>query len=148
MKELRAPIDGRVVFTRIRDQERIGADTQVFTIVPEGETLLVQLYAPSAAIGFVQQGDPVYLRYDAYPYREHGTFVGTISRIDSAPQSPGEMGVILASTEPVYRVQARIDQQPVNKRGETLRLMSGMRLSASIVADEKPILFWLLDPVF
>ncbi|MFV0335803.1 MAG: HlyD family secretion protein [Tropicimonas sp.] len=146
-RELRAPIAGHVVFTRARDQERVAQGETVFTIVPDDEALVALLYAPSSAIGFVKLGDPVYLRYDAYPYREHGIFTGTVDRIDSAPQMPQDIGAVLSASEPVYRIYARIDQTPENKRRERLRLIAGMRFEASIVADQKPILFWLLDPV-
>ncbi|WP_377160767.1 HlyD family secretion protein [Roseateles sp. UC29_93] len=34
--------------------------------------LLAQLYAPSRTVGFVQPGQPVWLRYAAYPYQKFG----------------------------------------------------------------------------
>jgi membrane fusion protein len=146
-RELRAPTAGHVVYTRARDGERVAPQEAVFTVVPADDVLVAQLYARSSVIGFVEAGDPVYLRYDAYPYREHGTFTATVSRIDSAPQAPQDLGVVLATNEPVYRISAAIDQSPRNKDREELRLIAGMRFEASIIADQKPILFWLLDPV-
>lgn len=147
-RELRAPISGHVIYARARDQEQVGAQETIFTIVPAEDKLLALLYAPSSAIGFVNVGDPVYLRYDAYPYREHGTFTGIVERIDSAPQTPSDIGAVLSDSEPVYRIYATIEQKPTNKQQEQLRMIAGMRFSASIVADQKPILFWLLDPIF
>jgi membrane fusion protein len=146
-RDIHAPIDGVVTLANTRDSERVSAEQPLLRIDPTNEDYVATLLAPSAAIGFVALGDRVSIRYEAYPFREHGVFAGKVIGIDNAAQLPSEIGAPIKGADPVYRVTALIDQSPISKRGETLRLVSGMMLEASIVADEKPILFWLLDPV-
>ncbi len=145
--EVYAPVSGTVTFTRVRNLERTSAQQPLFRIDPADTEQVATILAPSSAIGFVAEGDKVRVRYDAYPYREHGVFSGTVISIDNTSQRPEEFNSPIGGLGPVYRVTARIEQAPVNKRGAELRIVSGMTLEASIIADDKPILFWLIDPV-
>lgn len=146
-RELRAPIAGTVTFSNARNYERVTAGEPLFTIDPAGEDYVATLLAPSSAIGFVKPDDKVSIRYEAYPYRENGVFEGRVTAIDNTAQLPSAFSAPIGGREPVYRIYAEVEQNPVSKRGEELRLFSGMILEASIIADEKPVLFWLLDPV-
>ena len=87
------------------------------------------------------------IRYEAYPYRENGIFSGRVTAIDNTAQFPTAFSAPIGGDQPVYRIYAEVDQSPASKRGEELQLFSGMVLEASITADEKPVLLWLLDPV-
>lgn len=146
-REVRAPVDGTVTVAAIRDLERVQAEEPMFLVDPSNDDYVATLLAPSSAIGFIEMGDEVGIRYEAYPYREHGIFTGTVTEIDATAQLASALGAPGEQSEPVYRIQADIEQKPVGKSGEPLRLVSGMLFEASITVDEKPILFWLLDPV-
>ena len=146
-REIRAPIDGVVTFSNARNFERVAEREPLFTIDPAGEDYIATLLAPSSAIGFVKPGDEVSIRYEAYPYRENGIFSGRVTAIDNTAQLPAAFSAPIGGDQPVYRIYAEVDQSPASKRGEELRLFSGMVLEASITADEKPVLLWLLDPV-
>ncbi len=146
-RDIVAPIDGVVTVSKARDLQRVSLAEPLFRIDPAGDHFQATVLAPSAAIGFVAEGDLISIRYAAYPYREHGVFRGLVRAIDNTAQLPQAIAAPIAGDEPVYRIYTDIDQAPVNKRGERLRLASGMLFEASIIADQKPILFWLLDPV-
>jgi membrane fusion protein len=145
--EIHAPLAGVVTFASTRNLERVEAQEPIFTIDPADDEYVAILLAPSSAIGFVDEGDTVRIRYAAYPYREHGIFTGRVTAIDATAQLPAAIGAPVAGSEPVYRIWAEIAQEPVSKRGKPLELVSGMLFEASITVDEKPILLWLLDPV-
>lgn len=142
-----APIDGILTYSRAQAEEQVTAGQQLFTIEPAGSDLVGILLAPSSAIGFVGVEDIVRLRYAAFPYREHGVFDGEVFEIDRVAQLPTAIDAPLTVGEPVYRIWVNIDQAPRNKAGRDLRLASGMLFEASVIIDEKPLLFWLLDPV-
>lgn len=146
-RQIVAPLDGIVTVGPARSLERVTAGMSLFTVDPTGEDFTATIFAPSSAIGFVYPGDEVAIRYLAYPYREHGVFHGTVASVDNTAHLPAVIDAPVSGNEPVYRVYVKIEQTPVSKRGETLQLRSGMLLDASIIADEKPILFWFLEPV-
>ena len=106
------------------------------------------LLAPSSAVGFVKPNDRVQLRYAAFPFREHGVFTGTIVQMDKTEQLPSELDAPIMVSEPVYRIIVDVEQPPISKKKKSLRLASGMTLEASIIIDQRPLLFWLLDPIY
>lgn len=145
--ELFSPLDGVVTLSHARDLTVVNAGDPLFAIDSLEDAYRAVLLAPSSAIGFLKEGDEVKLRYDAFPFREHGVFSGTVTDIDKAALLPAISQQAAGVGQPVYRVFLEIDQTPISKTGQPLRLASGMRLEGSILIDEKPILFWLLNPV-
>lgn len=142
-----APIGGTITFSLARAGETVATGTSLFQITPEDAALQAVLLAPSSAVGFVKPGDTVQIRYDAFPYLEHGVFQGVIREIDETAQFPAALGAPITVSGPTYRIVAEIPQEPQSKTGQLIRLAPGMTLQASIVIDRKPLLLWLLTPV-
>ena len=142
-----APSAGVVTYSAAQDGENVNAGTVLFQITPQTSELQSILLAPSSAIGFVEVGDTVQLRYSAFPFREHGVFPGKVLAIDETAQLPSAIRAPIQVNEPVYRITVEIEQAPLSKRNEVLNLAPGMTLEASIIIDQKPLLFWLLDPL-
>src|SRR5205085_2426517 len=67
-----APQDG--IVTAIQTEKGATANTTVplLTLVPKDSRLVAHLYGTSRAVGFVQVGQRVSLRYQAYPYQRFG----------------------------------------------------------------------------
>ena len=142
-----APIAGLITFSAAQEGEIVADGTTLFQITPQDSALETIVLAPSAAIGFVEVGDEIQIRYSAFPYREHGVFTGTVAAIDDTAQLPNAIRAPIQVAEPVYRIFVEIEQAPTSKRGDILDLAPGMTLEASIIIDQKPLLFWLLDPI-
>jgi len=142
-----APVAGTVTYAAAQNGATVAAGTQLFRITPRTARLQAVLLAPSSAIGFVKKGDVVWIRYAAFPYREHGVFEGRVIAMDKVAQPPQALDVPLTLTEPVYRLTVDIEQSPKSKKGHALRLSAGMTLEASIIIDRKPLLLWLLSPI-
>ncbi|HZA94622.1 MAG TPA: HlyD family efflux transporter periplasmic adaptor subunit, partial [Burkholderiaceae bacterium] len=87
---IRAPIAG--VFTNIaaNSGEAVADEAPLAMVVPKGGGLHAQLLVPTRAIGFVQPGQAVVLRYDAFPFQRFGQYRGTVERVSSTVWSPGE----------------------------------------------------------
>src|SRR2546426_283931 len=49
----------------------------IVSILPRGAALEASLYVPSRAVGFVEVGQQVLMRYQAYPYQKFGQYPGT-----------------------------------------------------------------------
>ena len=58
-------------------------------IVPRDSVLQARLFAPSAALGFVEPGKTVRVYLDAFPYERHGVQVGEILSISQTATYTG-----------------------------------------------------------
>ena len=109
-----APMDGVVTAITAQIGQSTGAHA-LATLLPEGSELVAQLFAPSRAVGFVEVGQTVRIRYQAYPYQKFGQYTGVVTEVSRSPLQPGElnaaMPLVLASQEGVYRVTVKLDSQ-------------------------------------
>jgi membrane fusion protein len=127
--------------------ERVDASRPVLSIVPEDAELQAHLYIPTRAIGFVQEGQAVRLRYDAYPYQRFGIYEGVITQVSNAVLTQNEIP-LLAVKEPVYKVIASLSRQSVTAYGVEVPLKPGILLSADVELDNRSLIEWLLDPLY
>ena len=105
------------------------------------------LLVPTRAVGFVEAGQRVRLRYDAFDYRQFGAQAGIISEISAVPLYPDELHPAVPLREPAYRVSVRLEKRAVIFNGNRFALQPGMLLSADIVLGRRTLLSWILDPV-
>ena len=136
---LTAPVAGEVGDVATEIGLRARPDTSLVTIVPEGSSLEVRLYAPSRAIGFVRSGQQVRLNFDAFPYQRFGMGRGTVTAVSRVPVEASAIDADLGITEPVFRIRVRLDRMPPKAaQGQLLR--PGMTLSANLVLERRS--FW------
>ena len=50
-------------------------------------------------------------------------------------------------SEPVYRIQAKLDKQFIEGYGKEFNLKSGMLFNADIMLDKRSLIDWMLDPI-
>lgn len=142
-----APIAGRVTALQLEPGKLVETTTPLLAIVADDTRLEAQLFVPSRAVGFLHAGQPVRLRYAAYPYQSYGTYGGRVSTISRTTLRPDELASGLPLTEPVYRVKAQLDTQTIHARGGEQPLQAGMLLEADILLERRPLWAWLFQPV-
>ena len=144
---IRAPVAG--VFTNVAATrgEAVADEAPLAMVVPKGSGLHAQLLVPTRAIGFVQPGQEVVLRYDAFPFQRFGQYRGTVERVSRTVWSPGEKVGQLVVKEPVYRVDVRLDAQHVVAGEQKLPLRSGMMVNADILQEKRKVWEWVFEPV-
>lgn len=104
---LKAPVAGLVASRLIEPGQAVQAGQPLLSLLPHGSELRAQLLVPSRAIGFVEAGDTVLLRYQAYPYQKFGHYRGRVMRVSRSAMNPGESAALAGSgqaSEPYYRV--------------------------------------------
>jgi membrane fusion protein len=144
---IRAPVAG--IFTNIAAArgETVAESAPLAVIVPKGGGLHAQLLVPTRAIGFVQPGQEVVLRYDAFPFQRFGQYRGTVERVSRTVWSPGEKVGSMVVREPVYRVDVKLDSQVVATADQKLPLRSGMAVNADILQEKRKVWEWVFEPV-
>lgn len=125
-----------------------------------GDRLEVHLYAPASAIGFVRLGQPVMVRYRAFPYQKFGLYRGEISAVGTTPLAPDELPRSIASTahaygqagargagnEGLYRVKVAMARQSVPVHGQEQPLAAGMTLDADLLLERRRVWEWIVEP--
>ena len=102
---------------------------------------------PSRAIGFVRIGQPVSIRYEAFPYQNFGRYEGTITEISHNILTRSDVSSALIVDEPVYRVTAALNRQDVSAYGKSMPLQAGMLLKGDVILDHRSLMRWVLDPL-
>jgi membrane fusion protein len=119
---------------------------------PQDVPLQAHLYASNRTVGFVQPGQPVWLRYAAYPYQKFGLALGEVVDLSQTPLAPQDlpMGVQSAAPagEPLYRITVNLSRQTLQAYGRAQPLRAGMALDADIVQDKRAVWEWVLEPAY
>jgi membrane fusion protein len=95
--------------------------------------LQAQLLVPSRPVGFIEPGDRVLLRYQAFPYQKFGHHGGKVIRVSRSAINPETTGA--QTTEPYYRVLVALDRQDITAYGRPEPLRPGMVLDADILGE-------------
>lgn len=144
---IKAPVSGTVTNIAVVKGQSVPADTPLATVLPRGSGLHAELLVPSRAIGFIQKGQQVVLRYEAFPYERFGQYKGTVTEVSGNVWSPGDRIGPLTAKEPVYRVDVKLERQSVSALGNEVALKPGMLLNADILLERRTLLEWLFEPV-
>lgn len=141
-----APVEGIIANRLVEAGQAVQAGQPLVTILPAGSVLEAQLLVPSRAIGFIEDGDRVLLRYQAYPYQKFGHHTGQVIRISRSALAP-ERGAS-SSVEPFYRVLVSLERQTVTAYGVEEPLRPGMLLEADILGEHRRLVEWVLEPLY
>lgn len=139
---LRASMSGRVAGLLVAEGVAVDPARPVLTLLPDSGALVAQLFVPSRATGQLQAGQVVQLVYDAFPQSIHGSFPARISRVSETSVDPREYLVPFDAPEPVFLVQAVLEQDAMPG---TLR--AGMQFSAHVQTGRESLLARITAPL-
>lgn len=144
---VRAPQAGVVSTLLAEAGQSVSPASALGTLVPRGAVLQAQLYAPSSAVGFVQPGQSVRLRFEAFPYQKYGQQEGQVVRVSRTPLAANELAALALpargnGSEPLFRITVALEGAPVAEP-----LAAGMRLQADILLDRRRLIEWLFEPL-
>src|SRR5690606_24993640 len=120
----------------------------LMSLLPAGARLRAELIAPSRAIGFIEPGAGVQLRYPAYPYQKFGHHPGRVAAISRAALPVTEQGGAGAGQEPVYRVIVDLDSESIDVYGRPRALRAGMAVEADVQLETRRLYEWVLEPLY
>nr|WP_275285144.1 HlyD family efflux transporter periplasmic adaptor subunit [Vibrio metschnikovii] len=153
-----SPINGVVASIFVKEGHSVNKGQPLLVVIPEGEDpVVVELYAPSRSIGFIQEGQDVRLRFDAFPYQKFGVQQGVITSISksavSAEMLPNSSLIQSQLSRTyggvgLYQVRVRLDKPTITIYGEEQMFVPGMTLTADIELDTRKVYEWLLEPLY
>ncbi len=151
--------DGIVTGLTVTQGATVGAGASLASLVPKDTALQAHLFAPSQAVGFIEPGQKVMLRYAAYPYQKFGHQSGTVAFVSKTSMNPSEaMGPLGGSgnsgngnqqnNEPLYRITVQLDSASITAYGKQQPLSPGMSLDASVLQERRHLWEWVLEPLY
>lgn len=150
-----APQAGLVTAILAEPGQTIHYNRPLMTVLPEGSSLLVELYAPGRAVGFIDVGDVVMMRYHSFPYQKFGQHAGKIKSITKIALSAHELASVSGTVpglevggEQVYQVRVEIEDQFVMANGESRPLRAGMLVEADILQESRHLYEWVINPIY
>lgn len=153
---IKATSDGRVESLSATQGQTVENGSSLAQIKPTGnvEYYLI-LWLPNNAIPYLKVGDPINIRYDAFPSDKFGQFPGTILSISSMPASRQEMSEYTNVSDgtaqqelALYKAIVKIKDKEFKHNGKTLRLSNGLKAQAVVFLEERPLYMWMFIPVY
>jgi membrane fusion protein len=153
-----APQDGQATLVSAEVGQTIDSSQPLLTVIPAGSELQARLYAPSSSIGFVQPGNTVMLRYQAFPYQKFGQYPGVVTSVSTSTVSPAELATLAlgglpaqangSATEALFSIEVRLENSTIEANGQTRTLQAGMQLEADILQERRRLYEWVLEPLY
>lgn len=140
-----ASIDGFVTALQVREGEPVEAGRLALALVPVDSKLYAEIFLPSRAIAFIEPGQLVRLKYDAFPFQKFGVFEGRVKHVSSTAFLASDLQLQEQRGELLFRIEVELAKQNVNAFGRSVTLQSGMELSADIVLEDRSMLEWALS---
>jgi membrane fusion protein len=144
-----APQDGVVTAIAAEPGQSVGLQP-LATLLPLGSPLEAHLYAPSRAIGFIEPGQRVRVRYAAYPFQKFGQYDGEVVQVSRSALAPAELPPQLAlpaHAEALYRITVRLTLPHVMAYGRAQSLAAGMQLEADVMQERRRLIEWVFEPL-
>ncbi len=133
--------DGLVTAIHVKKGELVNSGAPIATVVKESAALEGKALVENKDIGRIQEGQPVQIKYFAYPYQEWGIQTGTL--IDIATKPGGDSG-----DESKYVVRVALFKEHVQKiSGKRKDLEIGLEGIAEIKTGEKRLIELVFAPV-
>jgi membrane fusion protein len=144
-----APQDGMVTAIAVERGQYVALQP-LATLLPGASPLEAHLFAPSRAVGFVEPGQKVRVRYAAYPFQKFGQYDGEVVQVSRAALSPAELPPQLAlpaHAEGLYRITVRLASPHVMAYGKAQPLTAGMQLEADVMQERRRLIEWVFEPL-
>lgn len=151
-----APFAGTLTGLSVQPGQQVTAGALLASLIPQGVTLTAHLYAAPRQAGFIEPGQPVLMRYAAYPYQKFGMARGRVVDVAKSPYAAQELPAHIASaiqgggapSELFYRVTVALDSPSIDVYGHAQLLQAGMLLEADVVQDKRRLYEWALEPLY
>lgn len=148
---INAPVTGLISTQLVKPGQAVRAGQALLSLLPIDTVLEAELLVPSRAIGFIESGDRVLLRYQAYPYQKFGHHEGKVTRISRSTLNPSEPGALMGTAqvgEPLYRITVNLASQVVAAYGNDEYLKPGMVVDADILGERRRLIEWIFEPLY
>jgi hemolysin D len=115
---------------------------RVAQIAPKGVDFILNAQMPSQDSGFLKVGMPVKIKFDAYPFQEHGIIPGKVtkispnSKINKTPQ--GEIDT--------FDLEITLEQQYIQNGDKPIPITAGQTANAEVIVRQRRVIDFAIEP--
>jgi HlyD family secretion protein len=136
-----APTSGVITdVTSTQPGDKIQANTPLGGIAPKNAKPVIKIEIAEHDRAFLREGQPVKLKFNAFPYQRYGLIDGTLAFISPATKPSPQ------SKQPVYEGRVTLDRDYFQVSDTKYPLRYGMTATAEIVVRERRLIDLGLDP--
>lgn len=157
--QLTAPEDAIVLtISKLSRGSIISTATPLFTLVPVGTGLEVEVQMRGQDAGFVRLGDKALIKFSTFPYTQYGGADAIVKNISAdsfssaGEENPGPNGMPVASgnngpNQLFYRVRLHIDRYTLHGVPDFFHPQPGMPVTADIKVGKRTIVQYMLNTI-
>jgi len=136
-----APASGTVTQVNFSQPgDKVSANLPLATIAPAGAPTVLHVEIPERDRGFLREGLPVKMKFNAFPFQRYGFISGSLEYI-----SPGTV-TSEQTRQAVYQGRVSLEQDYFSEAGQQHLLRFGMVASAEIQVRKRRLIDLALDP--
>lgn len=139
--QLTAPVDGTVQQLNVHTVGGVVPAAQpLMLIVPRQHHVEVDAFLENKDVGFVQVGQPVAIKIDAFEYTKYGTVPAVVTSVSRDAIQDEKKGLI-------YTVKIALEKAEMEIDGKLVPLSAGMSVSAEIKTGTRRVIEYVLSPL-
>lgn len=146
---LRAPADAIVLDIANRTVGSVVKEAEtLFSLVPRDVSLQAEVNIEGRDIGQVSVGQPVRIKFEAFPFQKYGTGSGEVRVISHDSFSPDPKAEAAhRATAPYYRVLVDLSDTHLRLAPERAQLIPGMAVTAELKVGRRSVMSYFLYPL-
>jgi HlyD family secretion protein len=147
---LRAPADAIVLDIANRTIGSVVKEAEtLFVLVPRDELLQAEVNVEGRDIGQLSVGQPVRIKFEAFPFQKYGTGTGAVRVIsqDSFSPDPKTAEGARRTTAPYYRVLVDLIDTNLRLPQGHVQLIPGMAITAELKVGRRSVISYFLYPL-
>ncbi|MEW9808994.1 MAG: HlyD family type I secretion periplasmic adaptor subunit [Candidatus Symbiodolus clandestinus] len=148
LQVLRAPLDGIV---QKLEANTIGGivnpNNKILIITPHDAPQIAEVQIKNKDIGFVQVGDAVTIKIDAFPYSRYGTLQGNVKSISRDAIAQERSEAASGDSSYVFPAQITLKQNYIMVDGKKVMLTPGMSIQTNIKVGKRRVIDYVFSPV-
>jgi membrane fusion protein, hemolysin D len=121
--------------------DKLQPNVPLVTIADEDSRKVLRVDIAESDRGFLVEGRPVKMKFNAFPYQRHGFLNGTLEYISETTQRES------AEAVPTYKGYVSLERDYYDVDGEQRPLRYGMAATAEIIVRERRMIEFALDPL-
>ncbi len=145
---LRAPADAIILEIANRTMGSVVREAEtLFVLVPRDVPLQAEVNVESRDIGQVSVGQPVRIKFEAFPFQKYGTGTGAVRVISQDSFAPDPKAEVARHAAPYYRVLVNLADAHLRLPQERVQLIPGMAVTTEMKVGRRSVISYLLYPL-
>ncbi|RCJ40846.1 hemolysin D [Nostoc minutum NIES-26] len=140
---VRSPVDGMIFDLPIdKPGSVVQPGQRIAQIAPENTPLILKAEMPSTQSGFLKEGMPVKIKFDAYPFQDYGIVPGRVNWV--SPDSKVTQSN-RGSTQS-FELTISLERSYIQSGNKRILITPGQTATAEVIIRQRHLIDYILDP--